>query len=92
MSDNYEHLHRSIEKDAALGLMEVAKDISDYLTALLPLDRTRLIADYHALSRQYCEKYRKLALFNGLSYSQEAEETLIAQFLTHIEFQALTSV
>ena len=92
VSDNYEHLHRSIEKDAALGLMEVAKDISDYLTALRPLDRTRLIADYHALSRQYCEKYRKLALFNGLFYSQEAEQNLIAQFLTHIEFQALTSV
>ena len=92
VSDNYAHLHRSIEKDAELGLMEVAKDISDYLTALLRLDRTRLISDYQALSRRYCEKYRRLALFNGLFYSQQTEENLIAQFLNHLESQTLAGV
>jgi len=89
--DNYEHLHRSTEKNAELGLMEVAKDISDYLTTLHPLNRTRLMADYRRISMQYCYKYQKLALFNGFTYSLETEQSLIARFLNHLEFPAIVN-
>ena len=88
LTDNYKHLHRSIEKNGELGLMGVAKDIANYLTAQHPLDKTQLIADYHRLAKLYCEKYRKLALFNGLSYSQATEENLIAQIINHLEFSS----
>ena len=85
LSDNYEHLHRSIEKNGELGLMGVARDIVDYLAALHPLDKNRLIVDYQILAKQYCEKYQKLALFNGLFYVKEIEEDLIAQIIHYLE-------
>jgi glucosyl-3-phosphoglycerate synthase len=86
LSENYEHLHRSVEKDGELGLMEVSRDIVGYLLTAFTPDRSRLAADYHQLARQYCEKYRKLALFNGLTYSQEAEDDLIKRIYSQIAF------
>lgn len=86
LSHNYEHLHRRIEQNGELGLMEVAQDIINYLTTLYPLDKTQLIADYHQLARQYSKKYQKLALFNGLFYAQETEEDLIVRIINYLKF------
>ena len=84
LSENYEHLHRSVEKEGELGLMEVSKDIVGYLLTAFTLDRPQLAADYFQLAKQYSEKYRKLALFNGLTYSQEAEGDLIKRIYSQI--------
>lgn len=92
LADNYEHLHRRIEKGEESGLMEVAKDIANYLTTLFPLDKARLIADYQALAKQYWKKYQKLALFNGLFYAQETEEDLIARIVNYLKLPVSVSL
>jgi glucosyl-3-phosphoglycerate synthase len=89
LSDNYEHLHRRIEKNGESGLMGVAQDIVDYLTALInPLDKTRLVADYYRLAKQYSDKYQKLALFNGLFYAQETEMDLIKRIINYLQYSS----
>lgn len=85
LSENYEHLHRSVEKDGASGLMDVARDVMGYLSKLTSLDRPRLAADYYRLAKQYSEKYKKLALFNGFTYSQESEDNLIQKIVAQLE-------
>ena len=87
LSDNYEHLHRSIEQDDASGLMEIVKNIVDYLIGLYPLNKPRLAADYQQLASDYCDKYQKLALFNGFMYSQDMEKQLVAKIVTYLFVQ-----
>lgn len=84
LSDNYEHLHRSVEKKGESGLMEVAHDIVGYLLNLATHNRASLAQDYLKFAKQFCEKYKKLALFNGLNYSQETEEDLVKRIYSQI--------
>ena len=87
LSDNYEHLHRSIENNGVFGLMAVAQNIVDYLIALHPINIPRLIDDYQKLAKHYCQKYQKLAVFNRLLYAQETEEDLIARMINYLEYR-----
>ena len=85
LSDNYEHLHQSVVIDGEGGLMAVASSLISYLISLYPCNKARLIADYNSLAQQYCDKYRKLSLFNGLSYSQDNENDLVVRISNLIE-------
>jgi glucosyl-3-phosphoglycerate synthase len=77
LTDNYEHLHRNLDGDKDLGLSELIKDISIYLMGLLPLNINRFIDDYENLAFRYCDKYKKLALFNGIKDSNTDNQLVL---------------
>ena len=83
LTDNYEHLHRNLDGDRDLGLIELTKDISIFLMGLFPLNINRFIDDYEKLALRYCEKYNKLALFNGIKYSN-TDNQLVLQILIYL--------
>jgi len=83
LTNNYEHLHRNLDGNGDLGLTELTKDITIYLIGLFPLNINRLIDDYHKLALSYCEKYKKLALFNGIKYSN-SDNQLVLQILVYL--------
>lgn len=84
LTDNYEHLHRDLSDDRQSGLMGVFEDIASYLLSLFPVDRDRLILDYRNLAQIYCQKYEKLALFNGIK-NQDGDRGLVSQFTEHLD-------
>lgn len=84
LSDNYEHLHRSVEKEGESGLMEVSQEIVAYLLSSDVRDKRQLAEDYYQFGLQFCEKYRKLALFNGLTYSKDSELSLVKRIYSQI--------
>jgi len=83
LTDNYEHLHRNLDGDRDLGLIELTKDISIYLMGLFPLNINRFIDDYEKLASRYCEKYKKLALFNGIKDSN-IDNQLVLKILAYL--------
>ena len=87
--DNYEHLHRDLFDDRQSGLIEAFEDISNYLMSLFHIDRNRLILDYNNLAQIYCNKYEKLALFNGIENS-DRDRQLVLQFIDYLNRSILS--
>jgi len=87
--DNYEHSHRDLADSRQSGLIETFADISTYLMDLFPIDRDRLISDYRNLAQIYCDKYKKLALFNGIKTSN-SDRQLVDRFIDYLDGSTLT--
>lgn len=81
LTNNYQHQHRDLTTNSNHGLMEIAKDIIDFLLGFCNFDIKAIATDYLYFARELIDKYDKLATFNGIGSNVEEEKILINEVL-----------
>jgi len=85
---NYDHKHQPLGVDAESGLYKMSREIAHALLEHLvdeglpmtPAFQPAVLASYHRESREALQRYKNLALINGLPFDMASEQSAVEHF------------